>query len=245
MARRLVGRGDVLNILPEARQHSADVQTLQLGSRGESGIEIFARHEAADGTAHERQRGYVLPEPDILRGDEEAVANYPIGDIVPDGDAIWPRFAFVTSWARMSFPPQFGATLTTYARPRILLVEDDRATREMFDYALRLSGFDVLSAADGLSALRLIDQHCIPNVVVLDLDLPQVSGIDVHQEIVSHAETCAIPVIVVTGTSWQSPSDVFRTLRKPINSDVLINVVRLALTSRQSETEPLAPLVGR
>jgi DNA-binding response OmpR family regulator len=142
----------------------------------------------------------------------------------------------------MSFPPQFGATLTTYARSTILLVEDDRATREMFDYALRIVGFDVMSVGDGMSALRAIDQHCIPDVVVLDLDLPQVSGIDVHQEIVSHAETCDIPVIIVTGTSWQSPSSVFRTLRKPINSDTLVKVVQLALTSRQAHTERSTPL---
>jgi DNA-binding response OmpR family regulator len=145
----------------------------------------------------------------------------------------------------MSFLPQFGATLKTYARSTILLVEDDRATREMFDYALRIGGFDVMSVGDGLSALRAIDQHCIPDVVVLDLDLPHVSGIDVHQEIVSHVETCAIPVIIVTGTSWQSPSGVYRTLRKPINSDVLIKVVRVALASRQSDAERLAPPVVR
>jgi two-component system, chemotaxis family, chemotaxis protein CheY len=128
----------------------------------------------------------------------------------------------------MSFPPQFGGTLTSYVRPRVLLVEDDRATREMFDYALRIGGFDVSTAADGLGALRALDQHYIPDVIVLDLDLPQVSGIDVHQEIVSHADTRAIPVIVVTGTSWHPPAGVFRTLRKPINSDVLLNVVQRA-----------------
>lgn len=101
----------------------------------------------------------------------------------------------------------------------------------MFDYALRIAGVDVLSVGDGLSALRAIDQQFIPDAIVLDLDLPQVSGIDVHQEVVSHAETCAIPVIVVTGTSWNPPPGVFRTLRKPINSDVLVKVVQVALTS--------------
>ena len=88
-----------------------------------------------------------------------------------------------------------------------------------------MAGFDVSAAADGMTALRAIDQHCIPDVVVLDLDLPQVSGIDVHQEVMSHAETCAIPVIIVTGTNWHPPKGVFRTLRKPIASDVLVKVV--------------------
>jgi CheY-like chemotaxis protein len=104
----------------------------------------------------------------------------------------------------------------------------------MFDYALRIGGFDVTSAGDGLSALRAIDQQFIPEVIVLDLDLPQVSGLDVHQEIVSHADTCAIPVIVVTGTNWQAPPDVYRTLRKPINSDVLVKLVQRAVAHEQA-----------
>ena len=99
----------------------------------------------------------------------------------------------------------------------------------MFDYALRLAGFDVSTAADGLAALRILDQHYIPSVIVLDLDPPQVSGVDVHQEMVSHAVTQAIPIVVVTGTTWHAPAGVFRTLRKPINSDVLVNVVQRAL----------------
>jgi len=128
--------------------------------------------------------------------------------------------------------------------PTVLLVEDDRATREMFDYALRLAGFAVSAAADGLSALRILDQHFIPSVIVLDLDLPQVSGTDVHQEIVSHAETQAIPVVVVTGTTWQAPVGVFRTLRKPINSDVVVSVVQQALSAQEidrSATNDAAP----
>lgn len=108
-------------------------------------------------------------------------------------------------------------------------MEDDRATREMFDYALRLAGFDVSAAADGLGALRILDQHIVPNVIVLDLDLPQVSGFDVHHEIVAHAETQDIPIVVVTGTSLRAPTGVFRTLRKPINSDVLVSAVQRAL----------------
>ena len=126
--------------------------------------------------------------------------------------------------------------MTTYERPTVLLVEDDNATRDMFDYALRMAGFAVSSARDGFAALRSIEQQC-PDVVVLDLDLPHVSGMDVHQEIVSHAETCKIPVIVVTGTSWEPPAEVFKTLRKPIASDVLVAVVERALTEHAEQPD--------
>ena len=118
----------------------------------------------------------------------------------------------------------------THERPVVLIVDDDRATREMFEYALRIGGFSVATAGDGISALRAIDQHLNPDVIVLDLDLPQVNGLDVQQEIVAHAETRDIPIIIVTGTNWSVPAGVFRTLRKPINSDVLVRIVTQALT---------------
>ena len=98
----------------------------------------------------------------------------------------------------------------------------------MFDYAFRLSGFAVVAARDGLAGLRAIEQQ-VPDAVVLDLDLPHVSGIDVHEEIGSHAETRDIPIIIVTGTGWKAPAGVFRTLRKPITSDVLVTVIQQAL----------------
>jgi DNA-binding response OmpR family regulator len=101
----------------------------------------------------------------------------------------------------------------------------------MFDYALRMAGFSVTSVDDGLTALRSIEQQ-LPDVIVLDLDLPRVSGVDVHQEIVSHAETSAIPIIVVTGTTWRSPEGVFRTLRKPVGAEIVARVIRQALANQ-------------
>jgi len=111
--------------------------------------------------------------------------------------------------------------MTTDQRSTVLLVEDDNATREMYDYALRMAGFAVTAVRDGFAALRSIEQQC-PDVVVLDLDLPHVSGMDVHQEI-------------VTGTNWQMPADVFRTLRKPIASDILVTTIELALAQPREE----------
>src|ERR1041384_4693989 len=78
--------------------------------------------------------------------------------------------------------------MTTHHGPTVLVVEDDRGTREMFDYALRVTGFRVVSAGDGYAALRVIEQD-LPDVIVLDLQLPQVSGMDVHQEVTAPPET--------------------------------------------------------
>ena len=124
--------------------------------------------------------------------------------------------------------PSLPLAMTTQERPTVLIVEDDSATREMYDYALRMAGFRVVLANDGYAALRFIDQE-IPDVIVLDLDLPHVSGIDVYHEVMAHAETRITPVVIVTGTEWSVPDSVFRILRKPINSDTLVKAVQQAL----------------
>ena len=163
------------------------------------------------------------PEPRVLGADEQGVSNYPIRCIVP-------LFQSEDVCARMSFPPQFDTPISVYQRPTILLVEDDSATRELFDYALRLSGLAVVAARDGLAGLRAIEQQ-VPDAVVLDLDLPNVSGIDVHQEIVLHAETRDIPIIIVTGTSVEGARRRFsdtRANRSHVGSR-LVTVVQQAL----------------
>ena len=120
--------------------------------------------------------------------------------------------------------------MTTHEHSTILLVEGDRATREMLQFALRFEGFKVLVASDGLGSLRVLE-HELPDVIVLDLDLSFVSGIDVQQEVLAHAETSAIPIVVVTGTDWK-PTGVFQILRKPITADALLKVIRKALSPR-------------
>jgi DNA-binding response OmpR family regulator len=117
--------------------------------------------------------------------------------------------------------------MTVHERPTVLLVEDDRATREMYDYALRIAEYSVLQASDGLAALRLLDQQ-LPDAMVLDLDLPHLSGMDVQREVMSHAETRSIPFVVVTGTDWK-PAGI-QILRKPVTPEVLVAAVDRALT---------------
>jgi DNA-binding response OmpR family regulator len=119
--------------------------------------------------------------------------------------------------------------MATQERPTILLVEDDRATRDMLQFALRFDGFTVLAASDGLVALRLLEHH-LPDAIVLGLDVPHVSGIDVQREVMAHAETSAIPIVVVIGRESKTPAGVFQVVRRPITADVLLKAVRKALS---------------
>jgi DNA-binding response OmpR family regulator len=116
-------------------------------------------------------------------------------------------------------------------RQTILIAEDDEDLRHLFRTALVLAGYDVVEARDGLEALRWIDQSP-PDLVILDLLLPRISGLVVQQEIAAQAVTRQIPIVVVTGSTMSAEDlDVACFLRKPISPDQLIATVRSCLTS--------------
>ncbi len=117
-------------------------------------------------------------------------------------------------------------------RTTVLVVEDDHDLRASFRTSLALAGFLVREAPDGIHALRQIDQQP-PDLVVLDLMLPNLSGLDVQHEIASNAYTRAIPIILVTGTSLDLDHlSVSCILRKPILPDELVLAVQRCLTAR-------------
>jgi DNA-binding response OmpR family regulator len=119
----------------------------------------------------------------------------------------------------------------TASRHSVLIVEDDADLRRLYRHALAFDGFMVREVGDGLDALRQIDANP-PDLVLLDLGLPLISGITVKQEITAHAHTRHIPVLVVTGTAAPFPeSDVACLLRKPVRPDELVIAVRRCLAS--------------
>ena len=126
----------------------------------------------------------------------------------------------------LSLPP-------TGRRRTVLIVDDDRSVRELFREALRIEGYDVRTASDGMSALSQIEQE-VPDAIVLDLGLPHVSGVDLLRELRARPEMELVPVIVVTGTDWELPHGVAATLRKPVNPDALVSTLQRAIAKSPS-----------
>jgi CheY-like chemotaxis protein len=81
---------------------------------------------------------------------------------------------------------------------RILLVEDDRFQRKAVEAALRERGFDVQVAIDGEEALRLVAEGERPDLVLLDLIMPKVSGFEVLRRLKEGGATARVPVIVLS-----------------------------------------------
>jgi two-component system phosphate regulon response regulator PhoB len=81
--------------------------------------------------------------------------------------------------------------------PKILVVDDEPDAVELVEFNLRASGFDVATAADGEEALRK-SRTLLPDLVVLDLMLPEIDGLEVCKLLRRDPATSTIPIIMLT-----------------------------------------------
>ncbi len=88
---------------------------------------------------------------------------------------------------------------------KIIIIEDEPDTVEMFAEMMRLSGYHVLKSYGGAPAISLIAEEK-PDAVVLDMMMPGLSGMDVLSQMRSNPELSHIPVIVVSAMSM--PQDI-------------------------------------
>ena len=89
------------------------------------------------------------------------------------------------------------------AKEKILIVEDDKDIRELIRYNLEREGYSTLLAENGERALTLVKNE-LPRLVILDLMLPDVDGLDVCKIIRHGDQTKHIPIIILTAKSEDS-----------------------------------------
>ena len=118
--------------------------------------------------------------------------------------------------------------------PSILVVDDDRDTRELYRACFDLSGFVTAEAATGSQALETA-RRLVPDVLLTDLILPDIDGFEVTGRLKRDPGTAAIRVIVLTGygiTDFQQKASsigVARALLKPCLPDAMLREVHRAL----------------
>jgi CheY-like chemotaxis protein len=86
---------------------------------------------------------------------------------------------------------------------RILLVEDNAQSRFLFSTALRRAGHEVVEAESGEKAVLLLGSFVTPDLILLDIGLPGMSGRTVVEELKSHSDRTPCPIIAVTGSLLQ------------------------------------------
>lgn len=87
--------------------------------------------------------------------------------------------------------------------PRILLVEDNEMNRDMLSRRLQRRGFEVLLALDGLEGVNLAQSEA-PDLILMDMSLPVMTGWEATRQIKANSVTKQIPVIALTAHAMES-----------------------------------------
>jgi len=100
-----------------------------------------------------------------------------------------------------SEPPSPGDGAPAPADPLVLIVDDDERNRKLAQDVLGRSGLRTIAAADGRAALALVRDR-LPDVVLLDLRLPDMDGRDVVRALRDDGRTAHIPVVALTALRY-------------------------------------------
>ena len=121
----------------------------------------------------------------------------------------------------------------------ILIVDDNEHLREIFASMLRYSGYDIVEAGTGTQAIQKASATK-PNLILLDLDLPDIKGIDVARKIKATPTIAHIPIIVCSASSgWEWRDEALRAgmveyLQKPIPFAVIKEVIDKFIITEES-----------
>lgn len=94
-------------------------------------------------------------------------------------------------------------------RQKVLIVEDNELNMKLFNDILRAHGYDTLQTRDGVEALALARQH-LPDLILMDIQLPEISGLEITRLIKEDEELKPIPVIAVTAFAMKGDREKMR-----------------------------------
>ncbi|MCP1727845.1 signal transduction histidine kinase/ActR/RegA family two-component response regulator [Natronospira proteinivora] len=120
------------------------------------------------------------------------------------------------------------------AGPRLLVVEDNRINRELMLEYLGMEGFDLLAAEDGQVGLDMARAHC-PDLILMDLNLPRLSGIEAVRMIRADRSIRHIPIIAVSADASRATREAAMNAGcdayevKPVDFPALVSRIRSAL----------------
>lgn len=114
---------------------------------------------------------------------------------------------------------------------KILIVEDNELNMKLFNDLLEAKGYDILQTRNGREALQLARTHK-PDLVLMDIQLPEVSGLDVTKWLKEDPETAGIPVIAVTAFAMKGDEERIRQggceayISKPISVSSFVQTIQ-------------------
>ncbi|WP_121210403.1 response regulator [Maricaulis maris] len=114
---------------------------------------------------------------------------------------------------------------------KVLIVEDNELNMKLFNDLLEAHGYETLQTKDGFKALEMAREHT-PDLILMDIQLPEVSGLEVTKWLKDDDSLAAIPVVAVTAFAMKGDEERIREggceayLSKPITVATFIETVR-------------------
>lgn len=114
---------------------------------------------------------------------------------------------------------------------KVLIVEDNELNMKLFSDLLEAHGYETIGTNNGLNALDLAREHS-PDLILMDIQLPEVSGLEVTKWLKDDEELSPIPVVAVTAFAMKGDEERIREggceayMSKPITVSVFIETIR-------------------
>ena len=138
-----------------------------------------------------------------------------------------------------SYTPDLSPVDAAQRRQSILVVDDDHGQVDALTFRLNQQGYRTFAAESGRYGLEVAAEQQ-PDLILLDLRLPDTNGFDVCNELSERPETCFIPVIIVSG--MERPDIIRHTraagcryfVRKPYDPNALLILIEQAIAEAES-----------
>jgi len=124
-----------------------------------------------------------------------------------------------------------GGDMLQIMPKKVLIVEDNELNMKLFSDLLEAHGYETVGTNNGLNALDLAREHA-PDLILMDIQLPEVSGLEVTKWLKDDDELSSIPVIAVTAFAMKGDEERIREggceayMSKPISISVFIETIR-------------------
>ena len=134
------------------------------------------------------------------------------------------------SETHMTFDPGAGPSKTAQGAKTILIVEDNEFNMQVSNDLLEANGYRILQSRDGYDALK-VARESKPDLILMDIQLPGMSGLEVAKLIKNDANLRAIPIIAVSAFVMKGDEAIYRQggcegyIAKPITGSELLEIV--------------------
>jgi two-component system chemotaxis response regulator CheY len=120
---------------------------------------------------------------------------------------------------------------------KVLVVDDSPTIRQQIGRALGEAGFDVIEATDGVDGIDKIDSDRGIGIVILDINMPRMNGLEMLEKVKQQSQNESLPVIMLTSEGQKSLIERAKRagakgwIVKPFKTELLVGAVRKLLTA--------------